>query len=398
MNREKIQLTAQIISADTEELFALALEKGIQMPHPSLGIFKSVLAEIEKPNANKIRLGEEATRTAVDTLIGTQINKNHSVRKDPRTLEFIQTPEIMGHVIDAKINKEKEKKIEIVCIFFKQVYSNEWEQAQQLFDKNQLTMSFELSTDIESQDKLKDGTKRLNDYYFTGAGLLFGVAPACKNARVFEMATKELYNKLAIERQALVFATSQNIKKSIMDVLIQVTKQAEELKAEEIKAEEPTILSEELTKTANTITEKVEANEGENIMNKEQKKLISELRAELDGYLPKETKDEELLIEAKVAEFRKIKADAIQAKVEAESKVAEVKSEVKVEVTPEVKSELKADGTSTTVREETQKVTTVTDGVSNSQSQKVETTCVVTQDDVQVVNSKSVQETVYTYA
>ena len=235
MNRENIQLTAKITAKDTQELYDVAKSKGINMPHPALGIFKSVLAEVEKPNANGVRLGEKATKEAVSTLIGTQINRNH-----------LRTGNVLGHTIDAVINKDKE--IEITCIFFKDIYEEDYDSAMELFAKGQLTMSFELSADVESQDKLADGTKRLNDYYFTGAGLLFGVKPACKKARVFEMATKKLQEKLSMERQSLIFANNQNSQKSIMEVLILMAdevKKIEEVKVEETivaetpKAEEP---------------------------------------------------------------------------------------------------------------------------------------------------------------
>jgi len=257
MNRENIQLTARIIAQDTEALYDVARSKGIQMPHPSLGIFKSVLCEIEKPNANGVRLGSKATEAAVSTLIGCQINRNH-----------LRTDNVLGHIIDASINKDKE--IEIVCIFFKDIYEEEWEQAQELFSKGKLTMSFELSADIESQDKLTDNTKRLNDYYFTGAGLLFGVKPACKKARVFEIATKKLQEKLSIERQSLIFANNQNSQKSIKEILnlmadevkkidevkveetiVAETPKAEEtVKIEEAKVEEPVVETPKVEETA----------------------------------------------------------------------------------------------------------------------------------------------------
>lgn len=68
---------------------------------------------------------------------------------------------------------------------------------------------------------------------------------------------------------------------------------------------------------------------GNKIMTEEQKKLVSDLRAELRDYIPAETKDEDLLVESKVAEIREVKAKAEQAKVEekvenkAEEKVVE---------------------------------------------------------------------------
>jgi hypothetical protein len=247
MNRQNITLTAKIIAQDTEELYDIARSKGIIMPHPALGIFKSILAEVEKPNANKIRLGTKATDAAVSTLVGTQINKNH-----------LRTDNVLGHTIDALINKDKE--IEIVSIFFKDIYEDEWAEAQKLFSKNELTMSFELSADVESQDVLADGTKRLNDYYFTGAGLLFGVKPACKKARVFEIATRKLTDKLTMERQSLIFANNQNSQKSIMEVLklmADEVKKIEEIQAADVIVETPVVTEpikiEEVAKVEETI-------------------------------------------------------------------------------------------------------------------------------------------------
>lgn len=248
MNRENIQLIAKIVAQDTEVLYDIARTKGIQMPHPALGIFKSILCEIEKPNANGIRLGSKATEAAVSTLVGCQINRNH-----------LRTDNVLGHIIDASINKDKE--IEITCIFFKDIYEEDYDSAMELFSKGQLTMSFELSADVESQDKLADGTKRLNDYYFTGAGLLFGVKPACKKARVFEMATKKLQEKLLMERQSLIFANNQNSQKSILEVLnlmADEVKKIEEVKSEEtVVAETPKV--EEVAKVETPVeTPKVE--------------------------------------------------------------------------------------------------------------------------------------------
>jgi len=248
MNRESLKLTAQVVASDTQELFDIAKSKGIAMPHPALGIFKSVLAEIEEPNSNGYRLAEKATKEAVSTLPGCQMNKNHSVRRDPKTLEFITDPVILGHAIDASINKDN--LIEVVCIFYKYQYFEEWDEAQKLFEKNKLTMSFELSYDKESAEKLKDKTTRINDYYFTGAGLLFGVAPACKKAKVLEITAQKLQEKLSMERQGLIFANNQNSQKSIMEVL--------KLMADEVKKiEEPIVAEVEETIVAETL--KVEA-------------------------------------------------------------------------------------------------------------------------------------------
>jgi len=135
-----------------------------------------------KRQMERRKVSRKSHQAAVSTLIGCQVNKNH-----------LRTGFVMGHAIDAKINKDNQ--VEAVCIFFKDLYEDDWMEAQELFAKNKLTVSFELSADIESQEKLSDGTKILNDFYFTGLGLLFGVKPACPRARVFEMATKKLTEK-----------------------------------------------------------------------------------------------------------------------------------------------------------------------------------------------------------
>jgi hypothetical protein len=303
MNRESLKLTAQVIASDTQELFDIAKSKGIAMPHPALGIFKSVLAEIEEPNSNGYRLAEKATKEAVSTLPGCQMNKNHSVRRDPKTLEFITDPMILGHAIDASINKDN--LIEVVCIFYKYQYFEEWDEAQKLFEKNKLTMSFELSYDKESAEKLKDKTTRINDYYFTGAGLLFGVTPACKKAKVLEITAQKLQEKLSMERQGLIFANNQNSQKSIMEVL--------KLMADEVKKIEEPIVAEvvkteaiiEAPKVEETIvaeTPKAEASKVEEV------KVDTDVEAKVDVPVVEEPKTEAAKVEesVKTTEIEKV--------------------------------------------------------------------------------------------
>lgn len=226
-NKRYMYIEASVIIANTEELYSIAASRGIEMPHPALGIFKSVLAPIETPNANKVRLGEKGTLLALPSLIGCQINFSHT-RKGA----------ICGHIIDAEINKNKE--IEIVCIFFKSVYPNEYAKAMELFKENKLTMSFELDQDADTQDLLPDGTRRVNDYYFTGAGLLGlkkGEKPAYNKARVFEMATEKLQEEIfAIREETLMSDNKQFNKNKITEVLLKLTKEAQEIVATEEEA------------------------------------------------------------------------------------------------------------------------------------------------------------------
>jgi hypothetical protein len=234
MNRELITAQAEVLQADSEELFAMANAHGLSMPHPALGIFRTILSDIEKPNENDVRLGEKATKTAINTLIGCQLNFNHLKRDN-----------ICGFIIDAKITKQKQ--IEIVAIFFKDIYEEEWEYAKKLQKKRKLSVSWEISADIESQDKLADGTRRVNDYYFTGVGFLLGVPPACSKAYVQEMA-----QKIQETKRELVCAKKSTM--SIIDAIIKVVNESQQLEAN-YQNEEKTMNIEKLFAQVNTLDE-----------------------------------------------------------------------------------------------------------------------------------------------
>jgi len=371
MNRETLQLTARIVASDTEALYEVARSKGISMPHPSLGIFKSVLCEISKPNANGIRLAPKATEAAVSTLIGSQVNKNH-----------LRTGNVLGHTIDAKINKDKE--IEVTCIFFKDLYEDEWMEAQELFEKNNLTVSFELSADIESQEKLSDGTKILNDYYFTGLGLLFGVKPACKKARVFEMATKKLQEKLSMERQSLIFANNQNSQKSIMEVLILMADEVK--KIEEVKVEE-TIVA-ETPKAEEPV--KVEEAKVEAPVVEEPK--VEEVAQKLCPECNEPMEDDECA----VCKNKKASEEVVAEPVKAEEPKTEEAAAPKVEEVVAQPVEAPKVEDVVIVTETTQKVT---DTMSqNSETIKVETEVTKSVNDQVKEERKEVVEVTYTYA
>ena len=293
MKKENITVHGSVIAMEaSEDIIALAKTRGIDLPHPALAVFSSVLCEIEKPNANKVRLGRKGTEEAVSTLIGTQVNFNHERRGN-----------ICGYVFDSCINTNDE--VEISCVYFKHIYYSEFEEATDLFEDGELTMSFELSAEVESQDRLSDGTRRINDFYFTGAGLLLGETPACKNAIVYEFAKKEL---------ECVFAQKDP---KIMKTINTLYAKTNKLKAE--KSQEDKVIM-------------------------EFKEMKENLIAELGEELTKDWTDEDFSNEEKVEEARKTlevsKEEPVEEVVEETEEVVEEAEEVSEEPVEEVKEEV----------------------------------------------------------
>jgi len=196
MKLEKITLNASVEELNGKKAIEIAKKKGISVDNPSLAFFSSVLCEIEKVNANKVILAREATEEAVSSLIGCQVNFNH-----------VGKGAICGFIFDSSIKKDQ---VLISGVFFKKIYSIEYTHAQKLFEKGELTVSYELTHDAETAEKLNNGTKRINDFYFTGAGLLLGEIPACKNAVVYEFA-----KKMEDQRQEMIFASQKKLNKIV---------------------------------------------------------------------------------------------------------------------------------------------------------------------------------------
>lgn len=193
-NFEKIKYDVQVIAKDTPDLFKRAKKLGLVEGHPAVSLYESILCEAELPNHNKIRLDKDALYENIDTAKFMQVNINH-----------VGKGAIVGFIFDAFMNKKDQAVIS--CIFFKKIYSSEYEHSKKLFAKGELTMSYELTHDVDTTEKLKDGTRRIHDFYFTGAGLLLGEQPACDNAIVYEFA-----KKMENQRQELIFASKRNLK------------------------------------------------------------------------------------------------------------------------------------------------------------------------------------------
>lgn len=357
MNIEKIILNASVEEINGKKAIEVAKKKGISVDNPSLAFFSSILCEIENVNSNKIRLAEDAVYEAVDSLIGCQINFNHTGKGS-----------ICGFIFDAFINKKKQ--VCISCVFFKKIYKIEYEHAKKLFAKGKLTMSYELTHDADTAEKLSDGTKRIHDFYFTGAGLLIGETPACKNAIVYEFA-----KKMETERQELIFASKRDLKNLSSIKEKKITTLIESLIAQLNKEEN------KMEKIKNVNSNEQSEEGGKSIV------TIEEIKAQLTeelGDLVKDWTDEDFSNEEKIAEARKVKEEKASTPVEKTDEEAK-------------ETEEKAEKTVVETEEKVNRTTTY-DDEKKTETIEVEYEIEVKRDGKVIRTEKSQREEVYLYA
>lgn len=294
---DKFKLNFAVISAkETPEITSIAKQVGITVPSESLGVFKSVYAKLEDANKNGIRLDSKAVKENLHTIIGTQVNLNHA-----------RAGYTVGSIIWADLNDKNE--IEIAFTFFKTVYPEDYEKALKLFDKGNLTVSFEIMSKRETQELHADGTKTLNDIIFDGVGLLLDEKPAYPGAIVFERAKREIRKIIGQDSPDLVFATQ--IAKDCRSMLDDIEKT---IKNKNVKGG-----IKEMDKKTN-----------EKLMSRYKEGLIAEL-----GDLTKGWTDEDFLNDDKVKEARtpKEKASKESKKVTEKAEAEKAKNDETVIVT-----------------------------------------------------------------
>ena len=200
-------------AGDSEDLSKIAKKKGIILPSEHLGAFKTVYARIEDANRNKVRLSRNAVVNALPSLIGSQVNINHW--RENWTV---------GSIFWANVNDNNE--IEIAFTFFKDIYQKEHDIAMALFDKGELTVSFELIANPDTVDFHSDGTRTLNNITFVGCGLLLDENPAEPTAIVFEMAKRHVMELIHNDTPELIFAKKAVV--SCQDLLESINTALEE--------------------------------------------------------------------------------------------------------------------------------------------------------------------------
>lgn len=168
-------------NAETKELIELVKGRGIAYPNRNLAFFKTIYAELEVPNRNKVRLPKDAVIKGLPTMAGCQINFDHTGAHN-----------ICGFMLDAKI---EDNFIVVYGALFKEAFKEEFKKVQSKFANKELFVSFEIHRyNAEGKDitsELKDGTLRVNDITFSGCGLLLSERPACPKARVLNLLASE---------------------------------------------------------------------------------------------------------------------------------------------------------------------------------------------------------------
>ncbi len=144
-----------------------------------LAVFKTIYAFTDKPNANGAILPKQELLRVLPQLIGKPISVNHNRNH------------VVGHYIDYRY-KAKENMIIAYGVFYKSNFADLWEEAQELFKKNELGTSFEIWSPNDKRIHKEDGSYELHEMEIAGGALLFGEKPAFDKAKVLEMAKKKV--------------------------------------------------------------------------------------------------------------------------------------------------------------------------------------------------------------
>ena len=170
-----------------KDLIKAAEKKGIQLPDKDLTVFKCIYAFTGKVNKNGCLLPKEEVEKSLPTLIGKAIDFDHFRKR------------VVGHWIDAELKGDE---IIAIGIFFKGNFSEDYEIIKELFDKNNLSISFEA---WGKRNYKEDGTYELSDISWAGGALLLKTQPAFSGAGVLEMAKNRILEFASIMTKPDIF-------------------------------------------------------------------------------------------------------------------------------------------------------------------------------------------------
>ncbi len=181
--KEKFYAKSVKIAEETDRIIEVAEKLGMVLPSTHTALFQSIYSPIDSPNLNGIILAKDAVEKALPGLISAQSN-----------LEHLGQGFMTGIILDAFINDSNE--IEIIFSFAKNLYPDEYLKAIELMQTGDLSVSFELLAERESQEHLDNGDIRIHEIDFQGVGLLLDNPPAYPGAKVFKFA-KQCKERLA---------------------------------------------------------------------------------------------------------------------------------------------------------------------------------------------------------
>ena len=366
---EKFFIEAKV-SAKDKDLESIIKKAGIVYPHPSLGFFKAIYAPFETSNKNGVRLAA-SVEDDLPKLKGTQVNFNH-----------YRQGNICGAILDAWRNDNEE--IEIAFKFDKSVYPNEYEEALELFEKGELTVSFELRVDKDQIEVMADGTRRLHRVDFDGVGLLMGEAPAYPGAIVFEKAKALVRRIIGQDSRDLVFAQymADDCKSILQEIEVAIKEK------------------ENIFKLGQEEEQAVDKLNNDKLLATQKETIIAEFGEEL----VKDWTDEDYMNQDKIDALRTSLAEKASETVENETEESSVENKSDFEETEkaEVSNEETIESEETAqvkVEEETKKkVTEVIDDEKGTDTVTIETEAVRKVDDKVVETTKRQEEIVWTFA
>jgi len=159
---ERTEISFDIEESKKNELLEVAKNRGIILKDSrDLAIFSGTYEVLDTPNGNGkiVKLNQETLRK-LPTLIGKSINIGHIRRY------------CVGFICDFRYI-EKEKKIKIFGIFWKQIFADEWERFTKLFKDKKIGLSSEIWSPKAKRVYFADGTYELKDIEFSGVAIIF---------------------------------------------------------------------------------------------------------------------------------------------------------------------------------------------------------------------------------
>ncbi len=185
--------------AKKEELLAIAKAKGVLINNSrDLVMFSAVFTFADKMNGNGVVIPEAELLRALPSLIGKSVTLDHVRRY------------VVGSVLDYRYIA-KEKKVIIYCVFFKQIFAEEWDKALKLFKDHKLAVSSEIWSPKSARQYISAKEYKIYNIEFAGCTLVMTGNPAFEETKVLETAKKNY-----IEQEELIFAT---IKQENLEIL-----------------------------------------------------------------------------------------------------------------------------------------------------------------------------------